>query len=169
MDRKIHEEREFASTQAQELVDFIKGHPILNERLVFCQGIGWEIDTVNSASKVPICKVFSDVRSLFAQQNGLVVYKCDQFWDHLHPALLRSIFTLQNCRSFNWEALYHETLRYVQRLTKRLVRGCENFLPALAYLFHQALTGSCLARFTSLLVPLCMSIDVQYLPAILVK
>ena len=28
------------------------------------------------------------------------------------------------------------------------VRGCEKFLPALAYLFCLALPGSCLARFT---------------------
>ena len=40
MDRKIHEEREFPSAHAQELVDFVRSHPILNERLVFCQGIG---------------------------------------------------------------------------------------------------------------------------------
>ena len=40
MDRKIHEEKEFPSAHAQELVDFVRSHPILNERLVFCQGIG---------------------------------------------------------------------------------------------------------------------------------
>ena len=34
----------------------------------------------------------------------------------------------------------------VQRLAKRLVRGCEKFVPALAYLFCLALPGSCLVR-----------------------
>ena len=43
----------------------------------------------------------------------------------------------------------------VQRSAKDLVRGCEKFVPALAYLFCLALPGSCLARFTSLLVRLC--------------
>ena len=43
----------------------------------------------------------------------------------------------------------------IQRLTKRLVRGCENFVLALAYLLCLALPGFCLARFTFLFVPLC--------------
>ena len=38
----------------------------------------------------------------------------------------------------------------LQRSAKRLVRGCEKFVPALAYLFWLALPGSCLARFASL-------------------
>ena len=44
----------------------------------------------------------------------------------------------------------------VQRLTKRLVRGCENFVLALASLLCLAAPGSCSARFTYLFVPLCM-------------
>ena len=43
----------------------------------------------------------------------------------------------------------------VQRSAKRLVRGCENFVPALAYLFGLPLPGSCLARFAYLLADLC--------------
>ena len=43
----------------------------------------------------------------------------------------------------------------VQRSAKRLVRGCEKFVPALAYLFCLALPGSCLARFAYLLADLC--------------
>ena len=43
----------------------------------------------------------------------------------------------------------------VQRLTKRLVRGCENFVLALASLLCLALPGSCSARFTYLFLPLC--------------
>ena len=35
------------------------------------------------------------------------------------------------------------------------VRGCEKFVPALAYLFCLALPGSCLARFAYLLADLC--------------
>ena len=44
----------------------------------------------------------------------------------------------------------------VQRSAKRLVRGCERFVPALAYLFCLTLTGACLARFAYLLADLCM-------------
>ena len=47
----------------------------------------------------------------------------------------------------------------VQRLTKRLVHGCENFVLALAYLLCLALPGSCLSRFTCLFVRLCSSIE----------
>ena len=43
----------------------------------------------------------------------------------------------------------------VQRLAKRLVRGCEKFVPALAYLFCLALHGSCLVRFAYFLADLC--------------
>ena len=43
----------------------------------------------------------------------------------------------------------------VQRSAKRLVRGCEKFVPALAYLFCLALPGFCLARFTNLFADLC--------------
>ena len=35
--------------------------------------------------------------------------------------------------------------------TKRFLRGCENFLPALAQLLCLALPGSCLAKQSSLL------------------
>ena len=43
----------------------------------------------------------------------------------------------------------------VQRSAKKLVRGCEKFVPALAYLFCLTLPGSCLARFAYLLADLC--------------
>ena len=51
----------------------------------------------------------------------------------------------------------NDTLARVQRSAKRLVRGCEKFVPALAYLylFCLALPGFCLARFTNLLPDLC--------------
>ena len=45
----------------------------------------------------------------------------------------------------------------LQRSAKRLVRGCEKFVPALAYLFCLTLPGSCLARFAYLLADLCKS------------
>ena len=45
--------------------------------------------------------------------------------------------------------------RIIQRSAKRLVRGCEKFVPALAYLFCLALPGSCLARFAYFLADLC--------------
>ena len=43
----------------------------------------------------------------------------------------------------------------IQRSAKRLVRGCEKFVPALAYLLCLPLPGSCLARFAYLLADLC--------------
>ena len=43
----------------------------------------------------------------------------------------------------------------IQRSAKRLVRSCEKFIPALAYLFCLPLPGSCLARFAYLLADLC--------------
>ena len=43
----------------------------------------------------------------------------------------------------------------VQRSAKRLVRGCEKFLLAPAYLFCLVLPGSCLVKFTNLLAGLC--------------
>ena len=45
----------------------------------------------------------------------------------------------------------------LQRSAKRLVRGCEKFVTALAYLFCLALLGSCLVRFAYLLADLCTS------------
>ena len=45
----------------------------------------------------------------------------------------------------------------LQRSAKRLVRGCEKFVLALAYLCCLALPGSCLARFAYFLADLCMS------------
>ena len=47
-------------------------------------------------------------------------------------------------------------LCHIQRSAKRLVRGCEKFVPALVYLFCLALPGSCLARFAHFLAGLCM-------------
>ena len=38
-----------------------------------------------------------------------------------------------------------QMISYIQRLAKRLVRGCEKFVSALAYLFCLALPGSCIA------------------------
>ena len=43
----------------------------------------------------------------------------------------------------------------VQRSAKKMVCGCEKFVPALAYQFCLALPGSCLARFTNLFWELC--------------
>ena len=36
-----------------------------------------------------------------------------------------------------------------------IVRGCEKFVPALAYLFCPALPGSCLVRFAYIFADLC--------------
>ena len=44
----------------------------------------------------------------------------------------------------------------IQRSAKRLVCGCEMFVPAHAHLFCLPLHGSCLARFAYLLADLCM-------------
>ena len=44
---------------------------------------------------------------------------------------------------------------HLQRSAKRLVRGCEKFVPALPYMFCPALPGSCLARFTYFFADLC--------------
>ena len=43
----------------------------------------------------------------------------------------------------------------IQRSAKGFVRGCEKFVPALAYLLCLALPGSCLARFAYFLADLC--------------
>ena len=43
------------------------------------------------------------------------------------------------------------SVHHVQRLAKRLVRGCEKFVPALVFLFCLTLPGSCLARFPYLI------------------
>ena len=45
----------------------------------------------------------------------------------------------------------------IQRSAKVFVRGCEKFVPAVAYLFCLALPGSCLARFANFLADLCKS------------
>ena len=52
-------------------------------------------------------------------------------------------------QAFFW-ALYN-----IQGSAKRLVRGCEKFILALASHFCLALPGSCLARFASLLADPC--------------
>ena len=44
---------------------------------------------------------------------------------------------------------------HVQGWPKRLVRGCEKFVPALAKLLCLALPGSCLARFACFFADLC--------------
>ena len=48
-------------------------------------------------------------------------------------------------------------LYYIQRSAKVFVRGCEKFIPALAYLFCPALPGSCLARFAYFFADLCIA------------
>ena len=53
---------------------------------------------------------------------------------------------LEHCKIPNGFVFATE-LTNVQRSAKRFLRGCEKFVPALAYLFCLALTGSCLARF----------------------
>ena len=58
-----------------------------------------------------------------------------------------------------WEIAFRDTLEItviVQRSAKKMVHGCEKFVPALAYLFCPALPGSCLARFAYFLVDLCI-------------
>ena len=46
-------------------------------------------------------------------------------------------------------------LSSVQRSAKKMVSGCEKFVPALACLFYLALPWSCLARFAYFLADLC--------------
>ena len=70
---------------------------------------------------------------------------------------LRTESTLQisfvyKCTLWYWFAL-SVTL---QRSAKRMVRGCEKFLPVLAWHFCAALPGSCLARFAHFLAGLCI-------------
>ena len=62
-------------------------------------------------------------------------------------------------RSPSWEIAHYTTK--VQRSAKRLVRGCEKFVPALAYLFCLPLPGSCLARFAYILADLCIRFTVD--------
>ena len=54
--------------------------------------------------------------------------------------------------------LVHACMYVVQSSQKMFVRGCEKFLPALAYLFCLALPGSCLARFTYFYCEHCMPV-----------
>ena len=61
---------------------------------------------------------------------------------------------VQSWKSFRTIFAQHVP-NYVQRSAKRFVRGCEKFVPALAYLFCLALPGSCLARFAYFLADLC--------------
>ena len=51
---------------------------------------------------------------------------------------------------------------HVQRSAKVFVRGCEKFVPALAYLLCLALPGSCLARFAHFLAYLCTSSSIAH-------
>ena len=51
-----------------------------------------------------------------------------------------------------------KTSRYVQSSDKKMVRGCESFLPALARLFFLAPPGSCIAKFAHFLAGLCTRI-----------
>ena len=55
--------------------------------------------------------------------------------------------------------MYFLLHRCIQRMAKVLVRGCEKFVPALAYLFCLALSGSCLARFAYFLADLCIVLN----------
>ena len=54
-----------------------------------------------------------------------------------------------------WESRWGAVLFDIQSREKVLVRGCEKFLPALAWLFCLALPGSCLARFAKTFSQLC--------------
>ena len=45
--------------------------------------------------------------------------------------------------------------KHVQRSAKKMIRGCEKFVLALAHLFCPALPGSCLARFAYFFADLC--------------
>ena len=59
----------------------------------------------------------------------------------------------------------HNSLQEVlHRSAKRLVRGCEKFVVALAYVFCLPLPGSCLARFAHLLAGLCTPIRLPLSP-----
>ena len=60
-----------------------------------------------------------------------------------------------NTCALNSAKFWWKMMSCIQRSAKRIVRGCEKFVPALAYLFCPALPGSCLARFTNLLADLC--------------
>ena len=53
---------------------------------------------------------------------------------------------------------YNSRIPPVQRSAKRLLRGCEKFVPALAYLFSLALPGSRLTKFAYLLADLCIEV-----------
>ena len=55
----------------------------------------------------------------------------------------------------NESSLLKSLIIKVQRSAKRLVRGCEKYVPALAYLLCLALPGSCLVRFAYFLADLC--------------
>ena len=54
-----------------------------------------------------------------------------------------------------WLKHIHTMASNLQRSHKWFVRGCEKFVPVLAYLFCLALPGSCLARFTDHFWELC--------------
>ena len=61
--------------------------------------------------------------------------------------ILRVVFLLQLVLQKKTETEAHSKCslyQLVQIFTKRLVRGCKNYLPALAYLLCLALPGSCL-------------------------
>ena len=66
---------------------------------------------------------------------------------HVH----NSVFLLDKTAKSSSTALY-----FVRRSQKWFVRGCEKFVPALAYLLCPALPGSCLARFADLFWELCI-------------
>ena len=57
---------------------------------------------------------------------------------------------------FIWLNLWWQIL---QISLKRLVRGCEKFVLAFAYLFCRPLPRSCLARFAYLLADLCTNLN----------
>ena len=72
------------------------------------------------------------------------------------PRLLPPLFC-KNIHSVSIErpSKVNEIIYRVQRSAKVFVRGCEKFVPALAYLFCPALPGSCSARFAYIFADLC--------------
>ena len=67
-----------------------------------------------------------------------------------HGAAQRSV-----CRGGEGAETVEMIKKRVQKSAKRLVRDCERFNLALAYLFCLPLPGYCLARFAYLLADLC--------------
>ena len=86
------------------------------------------------------------------EENGAVshaactfIYFVAQF---LHQIVSKTISSPERLRTLD-DCIYSSVVKVsLQRSAKRLVRGWEKFLPALAYLLCLNLPRSCLARFT---------------------